>query len=155
MRKENTVFPGASSYNKLATTASASHLSPNKKFQIQYSANYMVERNSLPGQDLTSQALNLSPNAPALYDEEGNLNWENGTFTNPLSFLEGTYQFKNKSLITSANILYHFNPKWSANINMGYNEYHIDESKTARHTMFNPSFGLTSDASNLIINWRE
>jgi len=37
------------------------------------------------GIDYVTLSRQLAPNAPALYDANGNLNWENNTWTNPLS----------------------------------------------------------------------
>src|SRR5690606_194272 len=85
----------------------------------------------------------------------GQLNWQNGTFNNPLAYLEGTYTSKNGSLMTNAHIKYKLNSNWSAIMNLGYNEYQIDESKASPHTLYNPMYGLTSASSNLIINWGE
>jgi len=152
---ETTVFPGSTGYDKIGVSISGSHHSSDQRFQMRFGAHYNIEKSSLLSQDLTMQALTLAPNAPELYDSQGQLNWQNGTFNNPLAYLEGTYTSKNGSLMTNAHIKYKLNSNWSAIMNLGYNEYQIDESKASPHTLYNPMYGLTSASSNLIINWGE
>lgn len=41
--------------------------------------------------DMTRRSLTLSPNAPALYNADGSLNWENSTFTNPVTSFVSEY----------------------------------------------------------------
>ncbi|MFP3340634.1 hypothetical protein R0J91_21835, partial [Micrococcus sp. SIMBA_131] len=77
--------------DKIGVSISGSHHSSDQRFQMRFGAHYNIEKSSLLSQDLTMQALTLAPNAPELYDSQGQLNWQNGTFNNPLAYLEGTY----------------------------------------------------------------
>ncbi len=58
----------------------------------------MFDNNRLPRVDLT-RFIALAPNAPALYNEDGTLNWMpnefgRSTWQNPLSYLNTTSQIK-------------------------------------------------------------
>jgi TonB-linked SusC/RagA family outer membrane protein len=62
---------------------SLNSISDNKKFSVQFSGGYTYDFNNIPSADLTSSA-NLAPDAPALYNADGSLNFQNNTFGNPL-----------------------------------------------------------------------
>src|SRR5690606_30826930 len=76
-QNETTVFPGNFNYDRITVNSNIHHSSTNNRFHLNFSAGYAIEDNFLPGTDLTSDAYRLSPNAPALYDDDGKLNWEN------------------------------------------------------------------------------
>ena len=92
---ETTVFPGDSKYNRATVHSNITHRSSNERFRLNLSTSYTHEDNLVPSIDLSSQAYILAPNAPALYYEEGNLNWENNTWNNPLASLEENHGIKN------------------------------------------------------------
>jgi hypothetical protein len=52
---------------------------PNQKFHALFTADYSEDTNALPQTDFAGLSKSLAPDAPALYDANGNLNWENGT----------------------------------------------------------------------------
>jgi len=49
--------------------------SSNQKFKVQLSGNYLIDDNHLPGTDFTTTALQTAPDAPALDNLDGSLNW--------------------------------------------------------------------------------
>lgn len=89
-RRQTTVFPGDFSDEKSSLNFSLTHSSADKRFQLQFSGGYVHDNDYVPITDLTSLALTLAPDAPALYKPDGSLNWEivNGTYTwtNPIGF---------------------------------------------------------------------
>lgn len=89
--RQTTVYPGEFRYKKGNVHASASHESQDGKFNISFSAGYTVQDNNQPYLDLTRESRLLAPNAPALFNEQGGLNWQNNTFSNPLRHLNGQY----------------------------------------------------------------
>jgi TonB-linked SusC/RagA family outer membrane protein len=151
-RDETTVFPGSSKYKKGSVHSSITHRSDNEKFSLVFSADYVSDNNALPGIDLTSEAYMLPPNAPALYDENGELNWENGTFNNPLGYLKAKFSAKTQNLISNVILSYKFNSAWELRTSVGYNDSRISETRTAPSTMYNPSYGLTSANSSLAVS---
>lgn len=149
---ETTVFPGDFAYAKSAVLLNVNHQSEDKKFKLGVSANYVADKNNLLGTDLTREAAILAPNAPALYNDHGELNWENGTFTNPLRLLEAKYLSKTKGLIASSDLSYTIIPDLVLKMQLGYSDTQVQESRTTPSTLYNPSLGLTSSISSFLKN---
>src|SRR5262249_47220234 len=84
--KQATPFPGDYSDKKISGYFNINHLSSNQKLKALFSASYVDENNVLPPVDFTS-LIKLPPDAPALYDGVGNLNWQNNTWANPFANL--------------------------------------------------------------------
>ncbi|WP_232829232.1 SusC/RagA family TonB-linked outer membrane protein [Aureibaculum luteum] len=150
--KESTVFPKDFSYRRGTVLASLNHSSLDDKFTLNFTANYATENNNQPGLDLSKSARTLSPNAPELYDESGNLNWENSSWTNPLAQLNGAYSNEIISLMSNAVLSYELLPNFKISSRLGYNDIRIEEGKTNPHTIYNPAYGLTSANSNIFTN---
>ncbi|ESU19104.1 putative outer membrane protein [Flavobacterium cauense R2A-7] len=151
-RKETTVFPGDDHYTKGAVLNSITHHSSDDKFNFNLSVNYAKDKNTIQASDLTTQAYTLAPNAPALYDSSGNLNWENGTFNNPLANSLSQYENKTANLIASSVLSYKLFPNWEVKTSLGYNDTNLSENRTMPSTMYNPAYGVTSASSLLFVN---
>ena len=91
-QKEGTVFPGASRYVKTSLLSNINHRSDEDRFAINLSTIFTREANSLPRTDFSYLAYNLEPNAPRLYNEAGELNWENNSWNNPIATLKEQYE---------------------------------------------------------------
>lgn len=109
--KETTVFPGDFSDQKGSMHFSINSISPNQRFKVQLSGNYLEDNNQLPTQDLTSKALQFAPDAPMLYNPDGSLNWQllpNGSssFPNPVAFTVANYQNKTNNLLANSLVSY-------------------------------------------------
>jgi hypothetical protein len=66
--------------------SSINHTSLDKKFKISFGKLHGTDTTSSDRFDVNSAL--FGTNAPALYDSNGNLNWENDTFENPLAPLK-------------------------------------------------------------------
>ena len=97
----------------------------------------------MPSIDLSSQAYTLAPNAPALYDEEGNLNWENNTWNNPLASLEEKVGVKSSTLLTNAMLSYELWEGLELRSSLGYTDYRLDSYRTLPSSARNPRFNFT------------
>jgi TonB-linked SusC/RagA family outer membrane protein len=150
--KETTVFPGDYNYRKGNLLANLNHDSENKKFHINFSMGYTVQENNQPGVDITQQAIILAPNAPALYDAEGNLNWENSTWNNPMSNLEGKYTSTTNDLFANGLLSYAIMPNLIAKTSFGFTNTQFDDSRTQPSTMFDPAYELGSEFSFIDVN---
>ncbi|SHJ18332.1 SusC/RagA family TonB-linked outer membrane protein [Flavobacterium terrae] len=150
--KETTVFPGEFGYKKGNLHTNLNHESDNKKFRINFTAGYTIQDNNQPSTDLTPEAWSIAPNAPALYDENGNLNWENGTFNNPLRNLEGKSLANTKDLVANMLISYKLLQNLELKSSFGYTDLHHTESSTFPSTIYNPAYGLGSEYSVLFAN---
>ena len=149
---ETTVFPGEFRFNRFNINSQIAHSNKSKKFNMQFNAGYGHTNNLQPRKDLTFEALTLPPNAPALFDESGALNWENNTWTNPLAFLQATYQNETRTLLSSLNLSYTLHPNLVAKVNMGYTQSNFNERYLQPHTVINPAFGASSSRSRLFKN---
>lgn len=151
-RTETTVLPGDFRYDKGSAYLNMTHGSDNDKLQIVFSAGYNIQRNKLPAAELTQLSRTLAPNAPALYDKQGNLNWENGTWDNPLAAFQQEFKGIVNTLTASTVLTYKLWKNLNLKANVGYTDIRNKESKTQPSTMYNPSYGLGSEASSLYLN---
>lgn len=133
--RQTTVFPGDFPYQKGSGALNVNHLSSNKKLQANFSVMYGLDHNTQPGQDLSTQVLLLAPNAPALLDEKGDLNWardKNGSATFPLGFHPYAYMFRkyealSNTLTTNAYINYNVWKGLSLRSTLGYTSIRLRE----------------------------
>jgi TonB-linked SusC/RagA family outer membrane protein len=151
-RDETTVFQGDAHYTKGAVHSNITHRSSDEKFKLQFSTAYSNDKNTLPVTDFTRMAYTLAPNAPALYDDKGNLNWENGTFENPLANLYGTYCTNTQNLITNTLLSYKLGQGFEIKSSFGYTDTRLSETRTQPNTMYNPIFEVTTALSRLVLN---
>lgn len=151
-QEETTVFPGKFSYDRLSVNTNLNHKSRDEHFRIVFSGGYTLEKNNLPNLDFTYDALHLPPNAPALYDEEGNLNWENSTWINPLAQIESKYKQDSKNLISNTVVSYLLLENLEVKINAGYGFSMLNGTRTNPHTIYDPAYGLDSRSSSLTKN---
>lgn len=119
-QKETTVFPGDFSSKRISSAISLTNTSPNGRFKSSISINYSFVGSDLPSQDLTDRARKLAPNAPALYDETGKLNFEKGTWQNPLAYTRQPYNSKTNSLISNTTISYEITNGLTLKTTLGY-----------------------------------
>ena len=150
IRKETTVFPGDFGYSKANVRTNYNHASTDEKFRISVSAGYTAQKNDQPGDDLTRIALTLAPNAPALYDEFGNLNFEGNTWDNPLGLLRGKHLSTTKDLLANTLISYAITSDLTAKASFGYTDTRYEETRTQPSSMYNPAYMMTSAYSVLV-----
>jgi TonB-linked SusC/RagA family outer membrane protein len=149
---ETTVFPGDFIYKKAAFHSNINHESENKKFKLNFSANYTNQDNNQLWTDFTLTAMSLAPNAPALYDAQGNLNWENSTWDNPLANLEGKFKAQTADLVANTLLSYQLFQDIEIKSSFGYTNLQYYESRTSPSTLYNPAYGLTSKNSSILVN---
>ncbi len=151
--KETTVFLGDANYKKATLHSNLNHQSNNDKFKFNLSTSYTNENNGLPRSDFTSRAYTLEPNAPELLDEDGNINWENNTWNNPLAALEENFELTTNTLIANALISYEILENLTFKSSLGFNTYRLDSYRTLPSSARNPSLGLTpQNYANLTTN---
>lgn len=150
--KETTVLPLDFNYKRTTLHTTTSHQSKDKRFTLEFSANYGIDNNYLPSTDLSTASLILAPNAPEIYDSQGNLNWENNTWDNPYAELESVYKNKSKNLTANTVLMYNVFNDWNLKTNLGYTNYNLDETKANPSTRFNPAYGVTSASSSYFVN---
>lgn len=153
--EQATVFPGNFKYKTGNVRAAFSHSSQDGRFSLAFSAGLSAQDNSLPLADYTLEAMSLPPNAPALYDGSGALNWENSTFNNPLRSLLGKYRAKVEDLLSNALFKYAISDNLEAQASIGYASTSHRESNTSPSTMYLPSYGIGPEGSLLSLTTAE
>lgn len=151
-RTETTVIPGDFNYRRTAVHFNMNHVSEDNKFKLSFSGGYTLQDNKQPSTDLSKVARNLAPNAPALYDDQGNLNWENNTFQNPLGPLKSFNIIESNDLVSNAVISYKLLPSLEAKANLGFTTLTNHEQRIIPSTIVNPSLNITSANSSLYDN---
>jgi TonB-linked SusC/RagA family outer membrane protein len=150
--KETTVFPGDFNFNRASVRGSFSHSSEDDRFRADFSVGYTIQGNDLPATDLTRDSRILAPNAPALYDAQGKLNWENGSWSNPLRLLYASYLAKSQSLIANSQLSYRIVEGLEFRTAFGFTDLRHNERRTNPSTLNNPSLGYGSSYSSLYRN---
>lgn len=143
-QEQTTVFPADFRYQTNNITGNFTFRSPDKRLEVNMSNSFSFQKNNVQNDDLTKRSLTLSPNAPALYDDSGNINWENNTFSNPVALFNSEYLNSTNFINSGTNISYRLFPFLSLKFNGGITYQNFEELSLKPHTMYNTSGGLTS-----------
>jgi TonB-linked SusC/RagA family outer membrane protein len=149
--RETTVFPGDFKYTKGSFHAQFSTISQNQKFHLQFIGNYVADKNFLPSNDYTDFAIYdaLAPNAPALRNPDGSLNWAPNPSTGQTTW-SGSYLYtplanglksvmiRTTNLISNAVLSYQITPLLEMKINAGYNKLDTKENSKNPLTSIDP-----------------
>lgn len=158
IQNETTVFPGEFKSRNHFSNFSLSHQSKEKKIGVELSARYASSLSNQPIVDLT-QSGRLAPNAPNIYDDSGNLNWENNTWDNPFAQLNANASAITKNLIANSLFTYNLHSSLQLKLNSGYSEQVMDQSIITPLTYYSPTLSNLSQlrthdfASNKLNNW--
>ncbi|WP_034887658.1 SusC/RagA family TonB-linked outer membrane protein [Gillisia sp. Hel_I_29] len=138
---QGTVYPGDYQYQKITGNMSLNHFSEDGKFKITASLNYGIDRNEITG-DLKLSSLNLlPPNAPALLNPNGTLNWSEWAEAGLVNPLEGYFNSNDigtNNLITSTSISYEMLPGFEIKSGFGYTRYDSNELWKMPARSYNP-----------------
>ncbi|MFD2943281.1 SusC/RagA family TonB-linked outer membrane protein [Flavobacterium notoginsengisoli] len=149
---QTSVFPGDFKYVRGGEQLNINHRSEDNKFNITFSAGYTIQDNNLPSTDYSSLARFLSPNAPALYNPDGSLNWENATWENPLSNNNSQFHSHTKDLIASTLLSYEIFNGLSLKSSFGFSDLSTLETRTNPSTLYNPIYNISSIRSSIYTN---
>lgn len=145
LSKESSVFPGDYAYKKGGAHFNMNHTSTDGKISVNFSGNYVVGNNDQPGEDLSYSIASLPPNHPALYKENGELNWTN-VFKNPYAALESNYLVMDNTLTTATTLAYKVFSELEFKTTLGFTNTKVVESRTSPHTKNNPALGRYTPA---------
>ncbi len=145
--KETTVFPGDFNYQKGNIRVNLTHTAPDKRFKTTFAAGYTHQNNNQPAIDYTIEARMIAPNAPALYNNDGSLNWENGTFNNPLRNLKGEFLAKTYDLVSNLLLSYEIIPNLEIKSNFGFTDLRHKESSSKPSTIYDPAWEVGPEYS--------
>ncbi len=158
--RETTVFPGDNSDQRGSAHISLTNTTPNKKMKTFISVNYSGNLTNLLSQDLTGRALFLPPNAPQLYLDNGDLNWDgwntSGALDNPVAYLKRKYRANTHMLIGNASIGYSLLHELELKLNLGYTHTTMDAYTLVPISSLAPSttaFNTTIFSNSKFYNW--
>jgi TonB-linked SusC/RagA family outer membrane protein len=151
-RNESPISLEDDCYKRANGLAKINHKAVDDKLNLSLSMAYTHEDNDLPDADFSQQALILAPNAPSLYNTDGTLNWEDGTFNNPLAELEGDLRSKRNSLLINAVLDVKVFDNLKLKTSLGYQDSQLSEYRTSPNTKYPPQFGLDSRYSSNFTN---
>ncbi|MFS2185604.1 SusC/RagA family TonB-linked outer membrane protein [Mucilaginibacter sp. Mucisp84] len=136
---QSTVFPGNFGDTKSSFHANLNHVSSNQRFHIGVSASYLNDNSNLPTADITSEIV-LPPDAPSIYGPNGDLNWQNDTWTNPLAILRQKARANTDNVIGNLNLDYQIFPGLTIKSNFGYSKSQMDQSITIPISSYSPIY---------------
>ena len=137
VQKQTSVFPGSFADQKGTLHFNINSFSANRKFQAQLTGSYSYDKNTLPltfisGVALTTSPLRYAPNAPAVYNADGTLNWAPtvagvSSWTNPFAALKNPYESKTGNLVLNSILSYKILPNLTFKSSFGFNQLQINE----------------------------
>lgn len=160
-RKETSVFENDKFNRKANAFLSLTGSSLNDKLKTVLNVGFMNDLNTLPQRDFTELAMTLPPNAPALYTQEGTLNWElmpNGaaSWTNPYASLLNIFETKVNNLTASGEISYELFPNLVVKSALGFNELRGNSFSAGTIAAASPStinpVGVGTFGANIVRN---
>ncbi len=145
--QQSTVLGKNFRYRLNNISGSLQHRSSDNKFILSMNNVFSTQQNNIITEDITRASYNLAPNAPALYQPDGSLNWENNTFTNPAAIFNASYSYSNKLFMTSIKSDYKFLPNLILSLNGGLSNQIFSELSLEPNTIYNPSTALGSSSA--------
>ncbi|OJZ01224.1 SusC/RagA family TonB-linked outer membrane protein [Sphingobacterium sp. 40-24] len=138
--EQSTVFGNDFKYTTNSITTNIAHRSKDKKLNLAVSNMFSIQKNNVINSDITRSAFSLSPNAPALYNDDGTLNWENNTWSNPVAAYNATYSNQNIQYLTNLNIAYDLFKNITLKLGGGVNYQAFEEWNISPNTIYNPAY---------------
>jgi len=137
--KETTVFPVDYGNTKGSVNMHVNYDNPDNRLQASMSANYVVDDNNLPDQDLTTLVL-LPPISPKIHNDDGSLNWDPSwpLGYNPFSKLKAIYKAKTNNLVANARIKYSLTRDLSIKTSFGFNSVQLTSQSITPIASMNP-----------------
>lgn len=148
---QGVVFPGTFTDKKVNVHFNLIHTSTNQRFHLQLSGSYTNDNSNLPNIDLTKD-ITFAPDAPALYNEDGTLNWQihSGTFTfsNPLEYLYINVNSVAGTMMGNSTMSYELFPGLQLKGNIGYTEERMNETNINPAVSYEPPpYNISSNSS--------
>lgn len=139
--RQGTVFPGTYSDQKASGHFNLTHVSADQHFHIQFSSSYVYDKSDLPEGDFTGN-INLAPDAPALYNSDGSLNWQvlsgTATWNNPLAATLAQSNSNVENLISNLTLDYTIVKGLDFKSSFGYNHSLMNQLVLTPATTYAP-----------------
>jgi TonB-linked SusC/RagA family outer membrane protein len=145
--RETTIYPASFPSVRGGAHFNITGNSVDQRFKISLNGNYSISNNRYPGGDFAN-LIDLPPNAPSIYNNDGTLNWENSTWENPYSQLvSNILDAKTYNLITNIDISLRLFNGLVFKSNIGYNELRSNTFSGRTIAGQDPRFAETLRAS--------
>ena len=156
--KETILFSDDFFDQKFSTNLNLNHTSTDGKFQMDFSGNFLANNNQLFSNNFAFTAVTLAPNAPALFDENGDLNWEEGTFNNPMAQMFRESETQSLNWTGNINVSYEIIDGLRIKSLLGYSQLQSDETAINPIASINPflptePFGMSRFSNNSVNTW--
>ena len=138
--EQSTVYDKDFRYKTNNLSSNITHRSKDRKFSLNVSSMFSGQKNNVLNEDLTRLAHSLSPNAPALYNADGSINWQNNTFTNPIASMNAGYLNTQVQFMNNFNTEYEIFKDIRVKLNGGITYQTFEEKSIRPNTIYNPSF---------------
>jgi TonB-linked SusC/RagA family outer membrane protein len=145
--EQTTVYGHGFRYKTNNLSGSMSHHSKDNRFMLNASGLFSDQSNNVIQSDITTSVLKLCPNAPALFNEDGSVKWQNNTWDNPAAGYENTYSYKSKTFNTNINLQYELFQSFYLKLNGGIDYLAFDDLVLFPSTQYNPIWGITPSSS--------
>lgn len=154
--KEGTIYQGNLDYRKFTGGLAVNHLSENEKFSFGLALNYGVDDiSSMGNKGIIAQAINLPPNAPPLFNEDGTLHWEEWTqvgFTNPFNGYFNSSNTRSNSLVSNLQVSYELVEGLHLKSNFGYTNLNSEELVKMPKRSYDPASWENLDHTSLSVD---
>ncbi|MFS4469809.1 SusC/RagA family TonB-linked outer membrane protein [Chryseobacterium sp. T20] len=140
--EQTTVFAKDFRYKTNTLLGNLSHRSADNRLNFTMSTLFSKLEHNVISLDNTGNALFLPPNAPTLYDSQGNINWQSNTFDNPLAAYNSTYSNNNIQFMNNFTAGYELLKNVQIRLNGGSSYQTFDELSLQPSTIYNPSLGI-------------
>lgn len=128
-RREGSVLGDQYKDEKFSGGITYNHTSTNNRLKFNVASFFTYNNMLQPNSNPYVAAISLPPNAPKLYNDDGSLNWENGTFNNPIADLLETQDLKSKNININGGFSYRVAKSLTLKIEGGYTE--VDRNMTS------------------------
>jgi TonB-linked SusC/RagA family outer membrane protein len=132
--RQGVVIPGDFLDQKTSLHASVTQVSSNQRLHTQLSVSYVNDNSNLSGPDFTSY-ITTPPDAPAIYDANGNVNWQiyHGaqTWINPFGNLTSHAKAISEYMAGSLSLKYTVLHGLNFSCNLGYSQQRMNQANTS------------------------
>ena len=153
LNTEDSIFPGDYLNKTGSGIFNFNHNAFNQKLSLSFNGRYSKNKSVIPSVKDPAYYLTIAPNAPDIYNEFGDLNWENETWDNPLADLKSLARANTTSLSSNLNIKYELFPGFDFSSHFGYSTMGMDQSIIIPSSSLTPSqAAISSNRSNTLAN---
>jgi TonB-linked SusC/RagA family outer membrane protein len=156
--KQTTVYDDGKADLKGNVHFNLNHNSKDNKFKIYLTGTYLQDKNELNNTDLMGVANTLPPNAIALRNPDGSINWgpvpgrpnTSSLFNNPLTITLQKFTGNTTNVVGNNTLSYEILPGLQLKSSIGYNKLLSDETTIIPGTIYSPEFTVKNRSAKYL-----